>query len=272
MIKVNCAALPANLIESELFGHERGAFTGAMERRLGKFEQANHGTLFLDEIGEMPLEMQVKLLRALQEKEIERIGGKESIKINVRIVAATNRDLKKEMEEGRFRSDLYYRLNIFPIHLPALRHRKEDIPRLTHYFIDRYAKKTGKKIQIVSKSVLQELSQYHWPGNVRELEHLVERNVLMAKGEHFKRIDLPAVVPSSVPLAPEEDSIPCSLEDNERKHILAALKYCAGKINGKSGAANLLGVPPSTLNSKMQRLNIKKQHFDTGSPLPGRVS
>lgn len=262
MIKVNCAALPANLIESELFGHERGAFTGALERRLGKFEQAHQGTLFLDEIGEMPLEMQVKLLRALQEKEIERIGGKASIKVNVRIVVATNRDLRKEMEEGRFRSDLFYRLNVFPIHLPALRHRKDDIALLTRYFIDRYAKKIGKKINVISKSVLQEMKQYHWPGNVRELEHMVERNVLMTKGEHFKRIDLPVVVASATHFVIEEDGIPCSLEDNERKHILAALKYCAGKINGKSGAATLLGVPASTLNSRMQRLNIKKQHFE----------
>jgi transcriptional regulator with GAF, ATPase, and Fis domain len=269
MIKVNCAALPANLIESELFGHERGAFTGAMERRLGKFEQANQGTLFLDEIGEMPLEMQVKLLRALQEKEIERVGGKASIKVNVRIVAATNRDLRKEMEEGRFRSDLFYRLNIFPIHLPALRNRKEDIGLLTHYFIDRYAKKIGKKINVISKSVLQELIQYHWPGNVRELEHMIERNVLMTKGEHFKKVDLPEILPSSARLAMEDDVIPCSLEDNERKHILAALKYCAGKINGKSGAATLLGVPASTLNSRMQRLNIKKQHFEIGNQEPG---
>ena len=177
MVKINCAALPANLIESELFGHEKGSFTGATEKRLGKFELANNGTLFLDEIGELPLGLQVKLLRALQEKEIERIGGKGPIKVNVRIIAATNRDLQREVEEGGFRQDLYYRLNVFPIQLPALRNRKEDIPLLTAHFIEKFARNAGRTIKNVSGKVMKELLAYDWPGNIRELEHLIERSV-----------------------------------------------------------------------------------------------
>ncbi|MDB5154701.1 MAG: transcriptional regulator, NifA subfamily, Fis Family [Mucilaginibacter sp.] len=186
MVKVNCAALPANLIESELFGHERGSFTGATERRVGKFELANNGTLFLDEIGEMPPELQVKILRALQEKEIERVGGKTTIKVDVRIIAATNRDLDKEMAEGRFRSDLYYRLNIFPIYLPSLRERRADIPLLASHFILRFAKKTGRRIETLSSRAMQELVQYDWPGNIRELEHLIERSILLTSGDTIK--------------------------------------------------------------------------------------
>jgi transcriptional regulator with GAF, ATPase, and Fis domain len=184
MVKVNCAALPANLIESELFGHERGSFTGAVERRIGKFELASGGTLFLDEIGEMPLESQVKLLRALQEKEIERVGGRTTIKVDARIIAATNLDLEKEVAEGRFRSDLYYRLNIFPIQLPALRERIEDIPRLANHFISRFAKKSGRTIEMLSNSVLQELIRYDWPGNIRELENVARKIVAIGHADH----------------------------------------------------------------------------------------
>lgn len=182
LVKVNCAALPANLIESELFGHEKGAFTGATERRIGKFEMAHNGTLFLDEVGELPLELQAKLLRVLQEKEIERIGGKSPIRIDVRIIAATNRDLKKEVEAGRFRKDLYYRLDVFPIVLPPLRERKEEIPELADYFIQRYAQKAGKSNMRLADDVKKEMMAWHWPGNVRELEHLIERSVLMTRG------------------------------------------------------------------------------------------
>ncbi len=260
MVKVNCAAIPANLIESELFGHERGSFTGATERRLGKFELANNGTLFLDEIGDMPLELQVKLLRALQEKEIERVGGRNTIKVNVRIIAATNRNLEKEMAEGRFRTDLYYRLNIFPITVPSLRERKEDIPGLALYFIERFAKKAGRDINMLNNKALQELISYNWPGNIRELEHLIERSVLLTTGDTIKQIHLPnqTVQPSAV--LNEEEFITKTLDENERDFILKTLKYCNGKIGGQQGAANLLGVPTSTLNSKIKRLGIRKDH------------
>lgn len=262
MIKVNCAALPANLIESELFGHERGSFTGAIEKRIGKFEQANQSTLFLDEIGEMPLELQVKLLRVLQEKEIERVGGRQVIRTDVRIIAATNRDLGKEMAEGRFRSDLYYRLDIFPIHLPALRERKEDIPLLAAYFIDLYSKKTGRRIEALGSNVLQDLMSYHWPGNIRELEHLLERCILQADGDTIRQIDLPKSPPAPddhpAAIGPAELK---TLEENEREYILTVTRHCKGRIAGPAGAAELLGVHPSTLNSRMKKLGIKKEHI-----------
>jgi len=260
MVKVNCAALPANLIESELFGHERGSFTGATERRIGKFELANRGTLFLDEIGEMPPDLQVKLLRALQEKEIERIGGKGAIRTDVRIIAATNRDLQKEVNEGLFRSDLFYRLNVFPITLPPLRERKEDIPVLTAHFIGRFARNAGKKINNVSHKVMQELMSYNWPGNVRELEHLVERSVLLAGTATIKEMHLPRVDRKDLKRALENNYIK-TIDENERDHILDVLKKCRGKVYGTGGAAELLGVPVSTLNSKIKRLGIKKEHF-----------
>jgi len=261
MVKVNCAALPANLIESELFGHERGSFTGATERRVGKFELANNGTLFLDEIGEMPLELQVKLLRALQEKEIERVGGKGTIKIDVRIIAATNRDLVKEVDEGRFRSDLYYRLNIFPIELAALRDRKEDIPILATHFIHLYSKKTGRQITTLGTRALQEMMEYSWPGNIRELEHLIERSILLATGTTLKNIHLPPnKVVTNVGEAPADHSLK-TIDENEADHILKILKYCRSKISGSEGAAAILGIPVSTLTSKMKRLGIKKEHI-----------
>ena len=257
MIRVNCAALPANLIESELFGHERGSFTGAVDRRIGKFELASGGTLLLDEIGEMPLESQVKLLRALQEKEIERVGGRTTIKVDARIIAATNLDLEKEVAEGRFRSDLYYRLNIFPIRLPALRERKEDIPLLANHFLSRFAKKSGRTIETLSDGVLQELMRYDWPGNIRELEHLIERSILLTPGTKIGHIELPCSrrisCPVSVPLK--------TIDENERDHILAIIKYCRGRASGSGGAAEILGVPNSTLHSKMKRLGIVRQHI-----------
>jgi transcriptional regulator with GAF, ATPase, and Fis domain len=261
MVKVNCAALPANLIESELFGHERGSFTGATERRVGKFELANNGTLFLDEIGEMPPELQVKILRALQENEIERVGGKSTIKIDVRIIAATNRDLDKEMAEGRFRSDLFYRLNIFPIDLPPLRERRADIPLLASYFIMHYAKKTGRKIETLSSRAMQELVGYDWPGNIRELEHLIERSILLTPGDMIKQIHLPA--PKQIAAANPSLGVLNlkTIDDNERDHILEILQYCNSRIGGKGGAAEILGVPPSTLNSKIKRLGLKRKHI-----------
>jgi formate hydrogenlyase transcriptional activator len=259
MVKVNCAALPPNLIESELFGHERGSFTGATEQRVGKFELANNSTLFLDEIGEMPLDLQVKLLRVLQEKEIERVGGKKTIKVDVRIVAATNRNLEKEVAEGRFRSDLYYRLNIFPISLPPLRDRREDIPLLAAYFIQRFAKKAGRQITTFSNRALQEMIQYSWPGNIRELEHLIERSVLLSSGDTIKQIHLPSTQPVAQTTGPEELVLK-TIDENERDHILKILKFCAGKIAGDGGAAQILDVPPGTLYSKLKRLGVKREH------------
>ncbi len=263
MIKINCAALPPNLIESELFGHEKGSFTGAIERRIGKFELAHHGTLFLDEIGEMPLELQVKLLRTLQEKEIERVGGKTTIKTDVRIIAATNRDLEKLVEEGKFRIDLYYRLHIFPIQLPPLRERREDIPLLVNHFIFRFAKKSGLKIKYLNNQALQELMQYHWPGNIRELEHLIERSILLSPGEVITEIHLPIQKQQTAANNPAsaEETILRTIDENERDHILKVLKYCKGRISGAKGAAEILGIPPSTLNSRMKRLGIKREHI-----------
>ena len=261
MVKVNCAALPASLIESELFGHERGSFTGATNRRLGKFELANGGTLFLDEIGEMPLELQVKLLRALQEREIERVGSNATIKVDVRIIAATNLELEKEMEEGRFRSDLYYRLNIFPISLPPLRDRREDIPLLASHFIRRFATKTGRNINAMTDSVMQELMQYSWPGNIRELEHMIERSVLQETGDTIKHIQLPSPRRCPISSSSKEDFVPKSIDQHERECILKTIKHCRGRISGEHGAARLLGVPPSTLNSKMKRLGIRREYI-----------
>ena len=261
MVKVNCAALPENLIESELFGHEKGSFTSAVERRLGKFELANQGTLFLDEIGDMPLFLQVKLLRALQEREIERIGGRGSIKINVRVVAATNRDLEREVTEGRFRADLYYRLNIFPIFAPPLRDRPVDVLPLTNYFINRFSKKAGRKMKTIGKTALEELLHYTWPGNIRELEHLIERTVLLSTGDMIRHFDLPSTRPAKGPETNVPDFWIKSLDENERDHILKTLKHCREKISGKGGAAELLGVPASTLNSKMKKLGIRKEHL-----------
>jgi len=260
-VKINCASLPSTLIESELFGHEKGSFTGALEKRIGKFEQANKGTIFLDEVGEMPLDMQVKLLRVLQEQEIERTGGKAPIKINVRIVAATNRNLEKEVAEGRFRLDLYYRLNVFPITLPALRERKEDIPLLTEHFINHFNRKAGKKITGVSSKVYQLLLNYTWPGNIRELQHLIERSVLMAKGNIIEEISIPGIFRTSITYIHKENQ-PKSIHENEKEYILSVLKKSNGKIWGNGGAAELLQIPPTTLASKMKKLGIKKDFND----------
>ena len=260
MVKVNCAALPANLIESELFGHERGSFTGATDRRLGKFELANGGTLFLDEIGEMPLDLQVKLLRVLQEREIERVGGRSTIKIDTRIIAATNRNLEKDVEEGRFRSDLYYRLNIFPITLPPLRERKEDIELLATHFIKKFSQKTGKEINSLGVRVLQDLKDYPWPGNIRELEHFIERSVLLTSGTMIKQIHLPLLKSQSLSKVMSEEIKLQTIDENEKAHIYQILKHCKGRVSGHGAAAEILGVPPSTLNSKIKRLGITREH------------
>lgn len=259
MVKVNCAALPASLIESELFGHERGSFTGASEKRIGKFELASGGTLFLDEIGELPLELQVKFLRALQEREIERIGGKSTIKVDVRIIVATNRNLELEITEGRFRSDLYFRLSTFPILLPSLRERKDDIPILAGHFVNRFAKKMGKAIDTINQKVMADLAAYHWPGNIRELEHQMERCVLMTSGNTIKTVELPAGrALTTLKTAAGETMATQTIDDHERELILRTLKQCRGKVSGPDGASAILGVPTSTLNSKIKRLGIKK--------------
>jgi transcriptional regulator with GAF, ATPase, and Fis domain len=257
MVKVNCAALPVNLIESELFGHEKGSFTGAVERRIGKFEQASNGTLFLDEIGEMPLETQVKLLRAIQEREIERVGGKAPVKVDVRIIAATNRNLEAEVKAGRFRSDLYYRLNVFPIVLPPLRDRIEDIAPLANLFLERYSQSSGRNVLSISTNVLQELKHYPWPGNVRELEHLIERSILFTEGNVLCEIQLSGDGKDK-DLAANSTS---TLEQIERTYIIETLKKCDGKISGKGGAAELLEIPSTTLHSKMKKLTISKADY-----------
>lgn len=255
IVVVNCAALPQSLIESELFGHEKGAFTGANSRRIGKFEQADNGTIFLDEIGELPLDSQVKLLRVLQEKEIQRLGGNSTIKVNVRVVAATNRSLEKEVAEGRFRLDLYYRLNVFPIQLPPLKERKEDIEALVYHFIRKYASSSRKNVSGISTAALEQLMQYDWPGNIRELEHLIERNVLLAKTSEIEKLDLPQSVSS--PLQENSGKMK-TMEEMEKEHIMAALQKCAGKVSGPGGAAELLQMQPQTLYSKMKKLGIKQ--------------
>jgi formate hydrogenlyase transcriptional activator len=259
MIKVNCAALPVHLIESELFGHEKGAFTGATERRIGKFELAHEGTIFLDEIGELPLDLQVKLLRVIQEREFERLGGSNTVKVDVRIVAATNRDLPFEVNTGKFRSDLYYRLHVFPISLPPLRNRVEDIPALANYFLQRSARRVGIRINSICPKVMEKLLDYNWPGNIRELEHLIERSILLNKGSILSTIHLPGVQPAQE--TTEEFQPVHTLEEMEKLHIINILKNCSGKISGKGGAADLLEIPASTLHSKMKKLSISRSHY-----------
>lgn len=258
MIKVNCGALPANLIESELFGHEKGSFTGAFERRIGKFELADQGTIFLDEIGEMPLELQVKLLRVLQERELERIGGKASVKVNVRVVAATNRNLEKEMEAGRFRPDLYYRLNVFPIMIPPLRERKTDIPELATYFLKYYSSREKKMMQDIPDRYLSELINYHWPGNIRELENIIARSVLLSSGKEFSGCPIPSSSPIEEQQHTQGQAIK-TIAQNEKDHILMALNICNWKIYGTGGAAELLDINASTLKSRMKKLGITKK-------------
>jgi formate hydrogenlyase transcriptional activator len=261
MVKVNCAALPANLIESELFGHERGAFTGAIDRRIGKFELANHSSLFLDEIGELPLEAQAKLLRVIQERELERVGGKQTIKIDVRLIAATNRNLEEEIKAGRFRADLYFRLNVFPINLPPLRDRPEDIEPLAHFFVQKYSRTTGRRIKKIAPKVIQQLCSYTWPGNVRELEHLIERSVLLATDGTLDEV----YIPKHTETEKQEPAHLAnrSLEQVERSYIIETLKRCAGKISGAGGAAEILDLPGNTLHSKMKKLGITKADYFT---------
>jgi len=254
-IPVNLAALPHELIASELFGHEKGAFTGANERHLGRFEIADRGTIFLDEIGDLPMSIQVKLLRVLQERSFERLGGTKPIRSDFRIIAATSKNLRSEVEKGTFRRDLYYRLNVFPIYIPPLRERKDDIGRLAHHFIDKFSKKLGKRLRPASPEELRKLLDYHWPGNVRELEHFIERAVILSDGHTISFTglkDLSSEVPG------DEDRVVRPLEDVEREHIVKALQSTYWRISGPKGAASLLGLKTSTLRSRMERLGIKK--------------
>lgn len=258
-VKINCAAIPAELMEAELFGYEKGAFTGATERKAGKFELAAGGTILLDEIGEISLPMQAKLLRVLQEKEIQRIGGSMVTRIDVRVLAATSRNLEKEVAEGRFRLDLYYRLLVFPIFIPALRERKEDIPLLIDHFIRYYSAKTGKPARLVSNPSLQKLMQYDWPGNIRELQHLVERSILLDSAEISPGMAMSVAVPPSVTPSGGAGHMPLkTMEELERDYITTVLEQCNFRISGKGGAAEILNLPPTTLHSRIKKLGIKK--------------
>jgi transcriptional regulator with GAF, ATPase, and Fis domain len=259
-VSVNCAAIPRDLIASELFGHEKGAFTGATQRRLGRFESADGGTIFLDEIGELPAEMQIALLRVLQEREFQRVGGNELIKTDVRVVAATNRDLQAAIAEGRFRDDLFYRLNVFPIEAPPLRERSEDIPLLVEYFVDRYASQAGKRITGISKKSMELLQSYTWPGNIRELQNVIERSVIISDSENLC-IDESWLAGSSGTTDSAIQPFAEKLAAQEREMIESALAESNGKVSGPRGAAAKLGIPQSTLDSKIKALKINKQRF-----------
>ena len=262
-VSVNCAAIPRDLIASELFGHEKGAFTGATQQRLGRFELANGGTLFLDEVGELPAETQIALLRVLQEHEFERVGGTRRIRGDVRVIAATNRDLQAAISAGSFRSDLFYRLNVFPIEIPSLRERQEDIPLLVEYFIDRYARKAGKKIKRVNKKTLELLQSYPWPGNIRELQNVIERSMILCETEIFSVEENWLQQPPLTPDAKQQDELPRRLLVQEKDMIEAALKDTHGRVSGPTGAAVKLGIPRSTLESKIRSLKIDKNRFRT---------
>jgi PAS domain S-box-containing protein len=255
-IKLNCSAIPSGLLESELFGHEKGAFTGAIAQKIGRLELAHQGTFFLDEIGDLPLELQPKILRALQEKEFERVGGTRTIPVNVRLVAATNRDLTKMVSAGQFRSDLYYRLRVFPVTIPPLRERRDDIPVLVRYFLSSHSKRMGRHIETIPAETMRALVNWRWPGNVRELENFIERSVILSPGPVL-----------SAPLAELETveepaaSADANLEATEREHILRVLRKCKGMIGGPNGAAERLGLKRTTLNSKMKKLGIQRRDY-----------
>jgi formate hydrogenlyase transcriptional activator len=255
LVKMNCGAIPQGLVESELFGHERGAFTGALQRRLGRFEMADKGTLFMDEVGELPTDIQVKLLRVLQEQEFERVGSARSQQVDVRLVAATNRDLETEVNGGRFRRDLFYRLNVFPVRIPPLRERAGDIPLLVRHFLAQLQRKLAKPLHAVTEESMRRLQAYPWPGNIRELQNVMERACVMAT--------TPVVdVDDALPVATIFDRVKpmanvSTLDDNERAHIRRALAATGGKIHGPRGAANMLDINPSTLRSRMEKLGIE---------------
>lgn len=255
-VKLNCSAIPAGLLESELFGHEKGAFTGAIAQKIGRLELAHQGTFFLDEVGDLPLELQPKILRALQEKEFERVGGTRTIPVNVRLVAATNRDLAKMLNAGQFRSDLYYRLRVFPVTIPPLRERRDDIPLLVRYFVTSHAKRMGRHIETIPDQTMQALVKWRWPGNVRELENFIERSVILSPGPVLRAplAELESVEESTAP-------VDANLEATEREHILRVLRECQGMIGGTNGAAERLGLKRTTLNSKLKKLGIKRRDY-----------
>ena len=262
-VSVSCAAIPPSLIASELFGHEKGAFTGALRQRLGRFELAEGGTIFLDEIGELSAETQISLLRVLQEHEFERVGGNQAIRANVRVIAATNRDLKAAIEGGTFRRDLFYRLNIFPIEMPPLRERKEDIPVLVEYFIARYASNAWKKIRGINKKTLDLFQSYPWPGNIRELQNVIERSVILCDTEIFS-VDESWLIRECRQTQPASQSLSGKVVSHEKEMIEAALTETRGRVSGPSGAAAKLGIPPTTLESKVRSLKINKHRFKPG--------
>jgi formate hydrogenlyase transcriptional activator len=254
LVRVNCAALPAGLIESELFGHERGAFTGALVRKIGRFELADGGTIFLDEIGDLPPDLQAKLLRVLQEGEFERVGSTSTLKVDVRVIAATHRDLEKASQGGTFRPDLYYRLSVFPISIPPLRERKEDIPPLVKHFVMKYNGKLGKRIEAIAEKTMNALLDYSWPGNVRELENVIERAVIVSTGS---QLELGGWLPK--PSVPQTGARILMLDELEREHIIKTLELTGWRVSGERGAAKLLGMKPTTLDARMKKLGIKKK-------------
>jgi len=254
-VKVNCAAIPASLLESELFGHEKGSFTGAVAQKIGRFELADNGTLFLDEIGEMPLELQPKLLRAIQDQEFERLGGNRTIRTNVRFVAATNRDLKAMVDENSFRADLYYRLHVFPLDVPPLRERREDIPLLTRYFVQKHAQRLDRTIDRIPMQALEAFMNYDWPGNIRELQNVIERSVILSNGPEL-RVDMPEIIAGASPLGPRDRGSSDAPDAAERARILQALKDAKGRVGGPNGAAARLGLKRTTLQSRMRKCNI----------------
>jgi transcriptional regulator with GAF, ATPase, and Fis domain len=259
---MNCASSPSSLIASELFGHEKGAFTGALQQRQGRFELAHSGTLFLDEIGELSAETQVALLRVLQERQFERVGGNHAISADVRIIAATNRELSNAIATGRFRADLFYRLNVFPIVVPPLRQRKEDIPMLVEYFVKRYADRAGKKIRKIDQATMERCQSYSWPGNIRELQNVLERAVILSHGETIS-VEPALIATHSTSRAPAP-GLTSALEAYERQMIEAALAESAGKVSGPDGAAARLGIPRSTLDTKLKQLKIGRSRGANG--------
>jgi formate hydrogenlyase transcriptional activator len=261
-IRVNCAAIPAPLIASELFGHEKGAFTGALQRRLGRFELADGGTIFFDEIGELPGETQSALLRVLQEREFERVGSAQSISVEVRVIAATNRDLEAAVAAGTFREDLFHRLNVFPIETPSLRERRDDISLLVEYFIERYGKKVRKRFKNINKKTLELFQSYEWPGNIRELQNVIERAVILCEGETFS-VDETWLKRESRQLSGPNIALAVALEEREREAIETALADTHGQVGGTKGAAAKLGIPRQTLESKIKTLGINKFRFKT---------
>jgi len=263
-VAINCAAIPAPLLESALFGHERGAFTGALAQTTGRFQAADHGTLFLDEIGDLPLELQPKLLRVLQEQKFERLGGSRTVHVDVRVIAATNQNLSRMVQERKFRADLYYRLNVFPINLPPLREREEDIPLLTQHFVRQFALRLGKPIDYIPDEVIEALKSYHWPGNIRELQNFIERSVIMTTG----RALYPSLAELELPTQEVAFEPVRTLADAERAHIAATLRETNWVIGGRAGAAARLGLPRTTLISRMQRLGISRENLEQGAGGP----